>query len=132
MTGVQTCALPICRDAELLALRAAWNCRSPFEWGHHVDYAEHFGLTREEIDRVPAGPNADGWLAHQATLLRAADELHSETVISDATWLELAASFTPAQLVEMVMTVGQYTMLSMVANSFDVDIEPGLEGLPDK
>ena len=24
------------RDSELLALRAAWNFRSAFEWGHHV------------------------------------------------------------------------------------------------
>ena len=28
------------------------------------------------------------------------------------------------------MTVGQYTMLSMVANSFEVAMEPGLEPLP--
>jgi 4-carboxymuconolactone decarboxylase len=117
-------------DAELLALRAAWNCRSPFEWGHHVEYAEHFGLGRDEIDRVPAGPDAPGWSSRQTMLLRVADELHADTVISDATYVALAAEFTPAQLVEIVMTVGQYTMLSMVANSFDVAIEPGLDDLP--
>ena len=32
--------------------------------------------------------------------------------------------------VELVMTVGQYTMLSMVANTFAVEVEPGLELLP--
>ena len=118
------------RDAELLALRAAWNCRSEFEWGHHVEYAEHFGLRRDEIDLVPAGADAPGWLPHQAALLRAADELHSNAVISDATYAELNAKFDPAQLIEIVMTVGQYTMLSMVANTFEVAVEAGLEGLP--
>ena len=118
------------RDAELLALRAAWNCRSDFEWGHHVDYAEHFGLDRAEIDRVPAGPDASGWMPHQGALLRAADELHSTAVISDATYRALTAAFNPAQLIEIVMTVGQYTMLSFVANTFEVEIEPGLEPLP--
>ena len=118
------------RDAELLALRAAWNCRSEFEWGHHVEYAEHFGLSRDEIDRVPAGADAPGWMPHQAALLRAADELHSGALISDATYAELNAKFNPAQLIEVVMTVGQYTMLSMVANTFEVAVEPGLEGLP--
>ena len=118
------------RDAELLALRAAWNCRSEFEWGHHVEYAEYFGLTRDEIDRVPAVAEAAGWLPHQVALLRAADELHTASVINDATYAELTAMFNPAQLIELVMTVGQYTMLSMVANTFEVAVEPGLEGLP--
>src|SRR5687768_4031357 len=76
------------RDAELLALRAAWNCRSEFEWGPHVEYAEHFGLQRDEIDRVHLGADAPGWLPHQAALLRAADELHSAAMISDATYVE--------------------------------------------
>jgi alkylhydroperoxidase family enzyme len=118
------------RDAELLALRAAWNCRSDFEWGHHVEYAEHFGLARDEIDRVPLGPDAPGWLPHQSVLLRAADELHHDSVISDATYALVSSTFTPAQMIELVMTVGQYTMLSMVANTFEVEVEPGLEPLP--
>ena len=33
------------RESELLALRTAWNCRSSFEWGHHVRYAEAAGLS---------------------------------------------------------------------------------------
>ena len=118
------------RDAELLALRAAWNCRSDFEWGHHVEYAEHFGLSRDEIDRVPHGPDAPGWMPHQAALLRAADQLHEHAMISDETYAELTTTFDPAQLIELVMTVGQYTMLSMVANTFAVESEPGLEALP--
>jgi alkylhydroperoxidase family enzyme len=118
------------RDAELLALRAAWNCRSDFEWGHHVEYAEHFGLRRDEIDRVPLGADAPGWLPHQVALLQAADELHADAMISDSTYAEVSSMFDPAQMIELVMTVGQYTMLSMVANTFEVEVEPGLERLP--
>jgi alkylhydroperoxidase family enzyme len=118
------------RDAELLALRAAWNCRSEFEWGHHVDYARAFGLTDDEIQRVALGAGAAGWTDGQRALLRAADELHRSTVIGDDTWQELRRHFDEAQLVEIVMTVGQYTMLSMVANIFEVEVEPGLEPLP--
>jgi alkylhydroperoxidase family enzyme len=118
------------RDAELLALRAAWNCRSEFEWGHHVDYARAFGLGDDEIARVAAGPDHDEWTDAQRALLRAADELHTSTMIGDDTWSSLRAHFDEAQLVEIVMTVGQYTMLSMVANSFEIEVEPGLEPLP--
>jgi 4-carboxymuconolactone decarboxylase len=118
------------RHCELLALRAAWNCRSAFEWGHHVDYAQAFGLTDDEIARVPEGPDAEGWTPQQVALLRTADELHATTDVSDETWALLEAAFDPAQLVEIVMTVGQYTMLSMVANTFEVEVEDGLRPLP--
>lgn len=120
------------RDSELLALRAAWNCRSAFEWGHHVEYAQAFGLSDVEIARIPNGPDARGWQHRQAALLRAADELHRSTTLRDETRASLGELFTPAQLIEIVMTVGQYTMLSMVANAFEVDVEPGLEPLPSR
>ena len=32
------------RDSELLALRAAYNCQSPFEWAQHANYARAAGL----------------------------------------------------------------------------------------
>ena len=38
------------RDAELLALRTSLNCRSAFEWGHHVHYARAAGLEEAEIE----------------------------------------------------------------------------------
>src|SRR4051794_5313342 len=43
------------RDRELLILRTAVNCRSPYEWGQHVRIAERIGMPRDEIDRVAAG-----------------------------------------------------------------------------
>jgi alkylhydroperoxidase family enzyme len=119
------------RHCELLALRAAWNSHSDFEWGHHVEYAQAFGLRDDEIARVPAGPDAPGWSPEQVALLRAADELHASTEVSPDTWARLVELFDPAQLVEVVMTVGQYTMLSMVANTFAVEVEAGLELLPE-
>lgn len=119
------------RDSELLALRAAWNCRSEFEWGHHVRYAQHGGLSEAEISRVIEGPDADGWTPLQTTLLRAADELHASSKIGDATWGALREHFDPAALVEITFTVGQYTLLSFVANSLGVGLEEGYEPLPD-
>jgi len=119
------------RDSELLALRASWHCRSAFEWGHHVEYARDAGLDDDEIDRIRIGPDAPGWSDDDRALLRAADELHTRQCISDQTWTTLTGSFTEAQLVEIPFIVGQYTMLSMVANSTGVPLEPGLPPMPD-
>ena len=76
------------RDHELLALRAAHNCRSSFEWHEHAAFARQAGLTDDEIDRVAAGSDV-GWAHHELALLRAADELHRDTAISRATWTRL-------------------------------------------
>ena len=49
------------RDHELLALRAAHNCGSKFEWEEHAEYAHDAGLTEAEIAAVAGGlPRAVG------------------------------------------------------------------------
>jgi alkylhydroperoxidase family enzyme len=118
------------RSSELLALRAAWNCRSPFEWGHHAVYARDAEMTADEIQRVAAGPEAPGWSELDALLLRVADQLHAGQDVDDETWEALARHYDEAQLVEIPFVVGQYTMLSMVANATAVPLEPGLPELP--
>jgi 4-carboxymuconolactone decarboxylase len=105
------------RAHELLALRAASNCRSEFEWVEHVEYARAADLTDEEIARV-AGPVDDAaWIESERVLLHAVDELTSGFDITDATWALLARHYDAPALVEILFVVGQYTMLSMVANA---------------
>ena len=118
------------RASELLALRAAWNCNSPFEWGHHVIYARSAGLSESEIEAIARGPHAASWSAEDRALLDAADELHRNHDISDDTWRALRARWDEAQLLEIPFVVGQYTMLSMVANATDVPLERDLPPLP--
>jgi alkylhydroperoxidase family enzyme len=118
------------RVSELLALRAAWNSRSAFEWGHHVVFARAAGLREEEIDRIATGPAHPGWTEADRLLLEAADELHAEQDLSDATWSKLREHMSAAEPVEIPFVVGQYTMLSMVANATGVPLEDGLPPLP--
>ena len=119
------------RESELLALRASWNCRSAFEWGHHALYGRAAGLADAEIERLAVGPEALEWSVEDRSLLRAADELHREQQISDATWAQLVERFDEAQLLEIPFVVGQYTMLSMVAKATGVPLEAGLPELGD-
>jgi len=118
------------RDSELLALRVIWHCGSDFEWGHHVVYGRAAGITDDEIARIPIGPEAPGWSEADRALLAAADQLHADQQIDDATWAVLARDRSTAQLVEIPFVVGQYEMLSMVANATGVRLEEGHEPLP--
>ena len=119
------------RASEILALRAAWNCGSAFEWGHHSQYGLDAGLSQVEIDRLAGGASDAGWNAEDAALVRAADELHEGQDISEATWAVLAESWDEGQLVEIPFVVGQYTMLSMVAKATDVPVDGALPGWPE-
>jgi alkylhydroperoxidase family enzyme len=119
------------RDRELLILRTAVNCQSPYEWGQHVRISLAGGIDRETIDRVAEGPDASGWSALESTLLRAADELHHEARIGDDTWAALAESYDEQQLIEIPMLVGQYHMVAFMLNSLGVEQDEGLEDLPD-
>ena len=119
------------RESELLALRASWNAQSDFEWGHHVKYAQAAGLSDPEIARIAVGPGAPDWSESDRDLLLAADQLHARQQIDDALWARLAGRYDPAQLVELPFVVGQYAMLSMVANMTGVALEAGHDSLPD-
>jgi alkylhydroperoxidase family enzyme len=118
------------RDRELLILRTALNCSSPYEWGQHVRMSLASGIDRESIDRVADGPDAPGWSASESRLLRAADELHDAARIGDETWAALAESYDEKQLIEIPMLVGQYHMVAFTLNSLGVEQDEGLEDLP--
>jgi 4-carboxymuconolactone decarboxylase len=103
------------QDHEILALRTAHNCKSEFEWVEHSRFARAAGLTDEEIDRVANGADPR-WSRKHQLLLMAADEMHRDSSICERTWSELAEHYSTAELVEATYVIGQYTMLSMVAN----------------
>jgi 4-carboxymuconolactone decarboxylase len=119
------------RDRELLILRTAWHCRASYEWGQHVGIAGSAGVTDDEITRVPGGPDDPGWAAFDRTLLTAADELHGDACIGDATWAALAERYDERQLVEVPMLVGHYHMVAFALNSLGVQREEGVPGLPE-
>lgn len=118
------------RDRELAILRTGFNCGSAYEWGQHVRIGLAVGLTREEIDRIPDGPSAEGWTDGDAMLLRACDELHTDNVISDATWEALESAYSTEQMIELPMLIGHYHMVAFTLRSLGVQLDQGLEDLP--
>jgi alkylhydroperoxidase family enzyme len=119
------------RERELVVLRAGFLSRAGYEWTQHVPIGRRAGLTEAEIEAIKAGADAPGWSAADAALLRATDELHRDQFVSDATWRALAAHFTQKQCVDVVLTAGQYTLVSMLLNSLGVQLDEGQALDPD-
>jgi 4-carboxymuconolactone decarboxylase len=114
------------RDRELAILRTGWRCHSPYEWGQHVVIARREGISDEEVARIAEGPDAPGWSAHDAAILRAADELHDSATISDASWATLTERYDRQQCMDLVFAIGQYHLVSFALNTFGVERDDGL------
>ena len=110
------------RDHELAALRAIHHCGSEFQRVEHREFAREAGIAEVELALLDRDDPLDGydWATHEAALLRAADELSTTCTISETIWSALALHYSPGQLVEIPYVVGQYTMMSMVANSLGI------------
>jgi alkylhydroperoxidase family enzyme len=116
------------RERELLILRTGWLCRSEYEWGQHVGIARASGVTDAEIMRVKESPEAAGWADADLALIRAADELHNDSFISDGTWQALSNNWNKQQLIDIIFTVGQYHTVSMALNTLGVQLDEGVRG----
>jgi AhpD family alkylhydroperoxidase len=100
------------RDTELIILRVAHLRRCAYEFEHHVRLGRRAGVTAADVERVTAGPDADGWSARERALLRAVDALHANGDLDDDTWTQLRAHLDEPAAVEFVLLVGHYEMLA--------------------
>jgi alkylhydroperoxidase family enzyme len=112
------------RERELLILRTGRNCMSDYEFHQHVRIGLDAGVTHDEIAQLVTNDDT-AWPPEDRLLLRAADELHHDSRISDSTWAALAKRYDEQQLIEICMLVGQYHLVAFTLNSLGVEIEEG-------
>lgn len=113
------------RQREMLILRTAWNCRSRYEWGQHVEIGLRAGLSDDDI--LCASGRIKTRNPVYALLIQACDELCQQHVISDATWNALCAHYSKPRLIEITMLVGHYVMIAAFLNSAGLRLEAPLE-----
>lgn len=117
------------RERELVILRVGWRCGSEYEFGQHTIIGRRDGLTDDEIRRL-AMEGVDGWTVDDAALVDAVDELVADHYLGDDTWGRLADRWSTQQLMDLVFTVGQYTMVSTALRTFGVQRDDGVPGFP--
>ena len=124
------------RHREMVFLRTGWNHQSDYEFGQHRIIGGRAGLTEEEILNIAhgpevGGPDALGWAAEDKVLLKAVDELFATSDITDDTWAELGNHYNDLQKVDIIIGVGQYTLVCMLLKSVRVQLDDNIGGLPD-
>ena len=114
------------RDRELVILRIGARCQSQYEFSQHAIIARRSDITDAEIEATKVAIADHPWSTKDAALLRAADELHDDARVSDATWATLTAELTTEQVLDVIFAVGNYNLVSMVLNSTGVQLDEGV------
>jgi len=116
------------RQREILIDRTCARCGCEYEWGVHVAHlADRAGLTPEQVTSLTSGgPSDPCWDSDvERMLIRAADELHDRSDISDELWGKLAGHFDQAQLLDIVLLCGWYHAICFIATAARVTLEDG-------
>lgn len=112
------------RETELVILRVATLERSDYELAQHRRLGRRAGLSTSQVDRVAAGPEADGWSDRERLLLSVTDALHARGDLDDVEWQSLRAQLDERETIELVLLVGHYTMLATALRTLRVQPDP--------
>jgi alkylhydroperoxidase family enzyme len=116
------------RQREILVLRVAAVLDSPFAWAQHIVHQEEAGLSDRDVHRIAFGPNAPFLDPLERAMIRSVDELIHEGTIAPATWEALAADLDEQQLLDLIFTVGCYTVLTWMIDTIGLEIDEDLIG----
>lgn len=118
------------RERELIILRTGWRSQSEYEFGQHTTIGLAAGLSASEVAAL-ADVGAGGWSVDDVTLVAMVDELCADDLVSAATWSALSVRWSDEELLELLVLVGYYRLVSGLLNSAGVALEPGTSGWPD-
>lgn len=120
------------REREIVIHRVCARAGAEYEWGvHAVVYGQSLGLTREQLVATVIGDAEDPvWSQTDRLLVRLVDELHDTCTVSGGLWSALAHRYTDDQLLELLIIVGWYRLLSGVINAVGIQIEPWAARFP--
>ena len=119
--------LPV-RDRELLTLRSTLRAGAEYYFGHHVLVAERSGISDDTLRRITE-PRAL-WTGADELLVRVADEVVDNAILSERTYDDLARRYNAAQVMEAILIPGFYRMVAGFVNTLGVEREPGVPGWP--
>ncbi len=120
------------RLRELVILRTAARFGGRYEWAQHIELAEAQGVTPTELAALgdeSRGLEGVEWVPVERAALDAVDETAALGAVSDDTWDALADLLRESELIELLMLIGHYLMLTTVLRSLRLPLEPRAEAL---
>ena len=119
------------RLRELMIMRIGWVTGSVYEWTQHWRVATTAGIPAEDVLAVRDWRSSDRLTAADKAILAATDESLAGKTVSDTTWAEVTKHITdPAQQVEFIVAMGNWTMFSILLRNLKIPVEDGVAVWP--
>jgi alkylhydroperoxidase family enzyme len=120
------------RLRELVIMRIGWATACDYEWTQHWSIAqERFGVSADDLLAVRDWRSADGLDERDRAVLAATDESLESGTISPDTWKRLELLLGgPVELLELVAAIGTWRLISQLARSVEIPLEPGVASWP--
>lgn len=122
------------RLRELAILEVARLTPARYEWVQHVPIARAVGVSTEQVAAVEAGDlGADCLTERDRLVLALTREVVAGVRPGDELFGQVCELLSSREIVELLLTVGQYMMLARVMVTLDLEIdEPAGAGLTDR
>jgi len=119
-------SLPL-RLRELSLLIAARRFDAQYSWNAHVDVAVREGIPRSAIDALAAGGEPVFDREEDQVFYAFCDELLREHFVPQELFDQMVVHFGEVGVVDTVASLGNFTMLGMLLNTFEVDLQADRE-----
>jgi 4-carboxymuconolactone decarboxylase len=114
---------PPLRELAILMVAAKW--KAQYEWWVHETIARTEGLDPTVITGIKAGVLPDFTHPSEAVVYHFAQELINQQRVSDQCYVKAVELLGEAGIVELVILIGYYTLVSMSLNVFEVSVPDG-------
>jgi 4-carboxymuconolactone decarboxylase len=112
---------------EMAILRVGHRLGAAYETYHHERIGRTLGMSEAQIEATRTGAGID---ADDVLVIAVAEALDRDGRLSDELFAQALARFGPRQIVELVLAVGYYGMVSRFLNAFGVEVEDTALTLP--
>ncbi|MEM7404388.1 MAG: carboxymuconolactone decarboxylase family protein [Pseudomonadota bacterium] len=103
-----------------------------FEFAAHAELARKAGVADPIIESLKRGEMPEFTREDEAAAHAVATALLSEHRLDDATYANARDKLGEAELIELVITIGYYTTVSMTLNAFQIPLRDGMaDPFPD-
>lgn len=119
------------RLRELVIMRIGWATSSSYEWAQHWRVAKELKVPEEDLLAVRDWRASGRFGAEEQAVLQATDEILETGTLSEQTWQTCRAQLGgDEELIELVVAIANWHLISQVARSLSIPLEDGLSFWP--
>jgi alkylhydroperoxidase family enzyme len=112
---------------ELAILEVAAKAGAEYEWIQHVAIAKAVGISDDQIAAIERDELDSNSLSPvESAVLKFAAEVVETPRVSDETFAAVSETLTPREIVELLLTAGEYLMLARVMTTLELEVDEAM------